>query len=239
MNPRTSSDPDLLRCPRCGADVADPEAGHCSCCGNSLYLGGRTADGTRAPLRMSLGLGQERARPSQRANTPAEGALRASATGQGFAAVRQHHEYARWMSDAPAGFAHVLGMALTALLGVAFAIMALAGALHVPSSDRGLVIAFCVCGGAGLALWGTWRLVRFFQAPLLNRVARVADEREHTYRTKHGIRTRHYATFEFENGLRLEFQVSSAMAAEVVRGDCGVAITRDVFLLAFHRTGPA
>lgn len=238
MNPRASSDQDVLRCPRCGADVEDREAGHCSCCGNSLFLGGRSADGTRVALRMSAGIGQELARPTQRADSPAEGAFRASSTGRGFAAVRQHHEFGRWMEDQPSGIVHVLGMALVVLLGLALAVMALAGALHVPSSDRGLVTAFCVCAGAGLAAWGTWRLVRFYQAPLLHRVARISDERTHTYRTKSGMRTRHYATFEFENGLRLEFQVASGVAEQVVRGDCGVAITRDTFLLAFHRTGP-
>ncbi len=239
MDPRSTADQDLLRCPRCGANVEDPDAGHCSCCGNSLLLGGRTANGTRVPLRMSAGIGQELARPSERALSPAQGAFRASATGQGFAAVRQHHEYERWMQDEPSGLVHVLGMALVVLLGLAFAVMALAGAFHVPHSDRGLVTAVCVCGGAVLALWSTWRLVRFYRAPLLRRVARVVDEREHVYRTKYGLRTRHYATFEFENGLRTEFQVSSGMAEQVARGDCGVAITRDTFLLAFHRTGPA
>ena len=129
-------------------------------------------------------------------------------------------------------------MAAVVALGLAFAAMALGGALHVRGTDRGMVNAICVCIGALLALWNGWRIVRFYQAPLLHRVARVLDERTRTTRTKHGWRTRHYATFEFEGGARQEFPVSAGMAAQVVRGDCGVAITRDTFLLAFHRTGP-
>jgi hypothetical protein len=154
-------------------------------------------------------------------------------------AVRQHYEFARWMQDQPSGSAQILGMAAVVVLGLFFAALALGGALHVRGLDRGIVTATCVCIGVLLALWHGWRLVRFFQAPLLHRVARVVDARTRTTRTKHGWSTRHYATFEFEGGLRLEFPLSSGMAARVARGDCGVAITRDTFLLAFHRTGPA
>ena len=238
MNGRTAVDQDILRCPRCGASVSDHGAGHCECCGSSLGLGGRTADGARAPLRMSPGLGQDPGHTNQRVSSPAQGAFHMSATGQGFAAVRQHHEYGRWMQDAPSGLRHVLSIAFVMALGLAFAVMALAGAIQPTNGHKDLIIVLSVCVGLGLDAWGTWRLVRFFNAPRLNRVACVADERTHTYRTKHGMRTRHYATFEFEHGERLEFQVSSGLAEQVVRGDCGVAITRDTFLLAFHRTGP-
>jgi hypothetical protein len=236
MNESTIRDQDVLRCPRCGASVSDPEAGHCVCCGGSLGMGGHTANGQRTPLRMSPGIGQEIGGPGLRAATPAQGVFRASPTGKGFAAVHRHHECARWMQDAPSGFAHVLGIAFVMALGLAFAVLALAGTLHVKrGGDTGLVVMLFVCVGAGLDAWGTWQLVRFFQAPRLNRVACVADERERTYRTRYGWRTRHYATFEFENGLRQEFSVSTQLVSQIVRGACGVAITRDTILLAFHR----
>ena len=235
----TRSETDVLKCPRCGADVEDPEAGHCACCGNSLMLGGRAADGSRVPLGMSRGMGQGQAAPGLAARSPTQGALRASATGRGLSAVRQHHEFERWMSDEPTGLTTVLGMALVVVLGLAFATMALGGMLHVRGTDRQTVTAVCVVIGAVLALWHGWRILHFYQAPLLHRVACVVDERRFTTRTRYGLRTRHYATFEFEGGLRQEFPVSSRMAAQVGRGACGVAITRDEFLLAFHRTGPA
>jgi len=239
MNGSTAFDQDVLRCPRCGASVSDPGAGHCECCGSSLGLGGRAADGARAPLRMSSGLGQEAGLRTQRASTPARDAFQRSTTGKGFAAVRQHHEYGLWMQDAPSGLSHVLGIACTIALGLVFAVMALTGTIQPTKSHSELFSALFVCVGLVLAGWGTWRLGRFLNAPRLNRIACVADERTHMVRTKHGMRTRNYATFEFESGERLEFQVSSGLAERIVRGDCGVAITRDEFLLAFHRTGPA
>jgi ribosomal protein L37E len=238
MNASTAVDQDLLRCPRCGASVSDAGAGYCACCGSSLGMGGRSANGTRAPLRMSPGLGQDPVLPSQRAPSPAQGAFQLSATGKGFAGVRQHHEFGSWMQDAPYGFSHILGIACTIALGLAFAVMALSGAIQPSKIHSDLFSALFVCVGLGLAGWGTRQLVRFLNAPRLNRIACVADERTHAYRTKYGMRTRHYATFEFEGGERLEFQVPSSVAERIVRGDCGVAITRDVFLLAFHRTGP-
>jgi hypothetical protein len=208
MKTGTTRDTDLIRCSRCGSTARDPEAGHCSCCGNSMHRGSSLA----------MGLPKESARPVD--------------------AVRQHYEYARWMQDQPSGIAQVLGMALVVVLGLALAMLALGGALHVRGTDRDSVTAVCVGIGALLALWNGWRILCFYQAPLLHRVARVVDERTRSTHTQYGWRKRHYATFEFENGLRLEFPVSSGMAAQVVRGACGVAITRDTFLLAFHRTGP-
>lgn len=198
-----------MRCPRCGATARDPVAGHCACCGGSLHT------------QSNLGM---RSRP-QPAPPPA--------------AARGQSEFARGMADQPSGLPQILGMAALIALGLAFVALALGGALHVRGIDRGVVTAVCVCIGALLALYNTWRLVRFYQAPLLHRVALVAHERTRTTRTKHGWRTRHYATFEFEGGGREEFPVSSSVAAQVARGDRGVAITRDTFLLAFHRTGRA
>jgi len=209
MKNGTTSDPDLLRCPRCGSSARDPLAGHCSCCGSSLH----------SLSRLGMGERREPARPA--------------------AVVHQHYEFSRWMQDRPSGIPQVLGMAAVVALGLSFALLALGGRLHVRGTDQGTVTAISVCIGAALALWNGWRIVRFYQAPLLHRVARVVDERARTTRTKHGWRTRHFATFEFEGGTREEFPVSSGMAAQVVRGDRGVAITRDTFLLAFHRTGPA
>jgi hypothetical protein len=154
-------------------------------------------------------------------------------------AVRQNYEFARWMQDQPSGLPQVLGMAAVVVLGLVFVALALGGALQVRGIDRSALTAVCVGIGAVLALWNGWRLMRFYQAPLLHRVARVVDERTRTTHTQYGWRKRHYATFEFEDGLRLEFALSSGTAAQVVRGVCGVAITRDTFLLAFHRTGAA
>jgi len=207
MNSGTTSERDLLRCPRCGSSARDPEAKQCSCCGKSLHSYSRLAMDPRP----------EPAPPQ--------------------AGVRAQREFARWMADQPTGITQVLGLAALVVLGLAFAVLALGGVLHVRGTDRSAVTAICVCIGVVLALWNGWRIVRFYQAPLLHRVACVVDERTRTTRTKHGWRTRHYATFEFEDGSRLEFPVSSGMAAQVARGDCGVAITRDTFLLVFHRAG--
>jgi hypothetical protein len=198
----------IADCPRCGAYVGEPESGRCGCCGSAL-----------AP-RLS--------RP------PALAAVQAPAR-DGFAAVRAHGQYQLWMQDAPAGLSFVLGVALTIGVGLVFAIAALSGSLHSRHGQDHLLVPLFVCVGAGIDAWGVWRLVRFYQAPLLHRVARVAAERERTYRTRNGWRTRHYATFEFEDSTRTEFPVSSALAEQVARDDAGVLITRDSVLLAFHR----
>jgi len=237
MKGSATREQDVLRCPRCGADVNDPGAAYCECCGSSLGLGGRAADGKRVPLRMTNGLGPGPGLPDQPVASPTRVAFQLSATGKGFAAVRQHHEYERWMQDAPSGLVHILGIAFSIVLGIAFAIMALAGKIQPAKQSSDFFVALFVCVGLGIAGWGCWRLVRFFNAPRLNRIAFVADERTHTVRTKHGRRTRHYAIFEFEGGEHMEFEVPSSMAERIARGDCGVAITRDTFLLAFHRTG--
>jgi hypothetical protein len=228
MSQDSATNPQLLDCPRCGASVSDPEAGHCSCCGASIGLGGRDASGARAPLRMTAGPGQALGRqPARVAPAIAKDV---------FAAVRAHGQYELWMQEQPAGLSFVLGIAVTIAIGLVFAIAALSGSLHSRhGSQDGLLVPLFACVGAGIVAWGVWRLVRFYQAPLLQRVARVAAEREHTYRTRHGWRTRHYATFEFEDSTRSEFCVSTALAEQLTQGDGGVAITRDSVLLAFHR----
>jgi hypothetical protein len=218
---RTTEDPLSTRCPRCGADVRDPEATSCACCGSWLA-------NARAPLRMSPELGLPPARPM---------AARAVPAGQGFALVREHAQYELWMQDAPTGLVHALGLGALAAGGLAFALLALLGTFHSRSGSGGPGLFVGV--GLALAAFGGWRLARFLQAPRRNRVARVAEERERLVRTRHGWRTKHYATFEFEDGSREEFPVSTGVASELARGDCGVLITRDVFLLAFHRAGRA
>jgi hypothetical protein len=150
------------------------------------------------------------------------------APAQGLGAVRRQRDFERWMADAPLGIPHLLGLASVVAVGLAFFVLALNGTFH------GVLF---VCAGLGTAAFGVWRLVSFFRAPILNRVACVVDERERIQRTRHGWRTRCYATFEFEDGTREEFPVSSGLAAALVRGDCGVLVTRDIFLLAFHGAG--
>jgi hypothetical protein len=200
-------------------------------------MGGRTFGGERAPLRMSPGLGTQPMVASPRAPAPAAAApARTGPTAPGLAVVRQHREFGRWMQDAPSGLGHVLGVAAMMAMGLAFVVLALTGALHARGGGQnGYVVALFVCVGAAIDAFGTWQLVRFYQAPLLRRVACVIEEHEQAYRTKNGVRVRHYATFEFEDGARAEFQVSRSLAAQIVRGDCGVAISRDTVLLAFHR----
>jgi len=220
-----------LRCPRCGANVVESDAGACSCCGSSLAA-------ARAPMRMAPGLGQDALRAAQRSSTPAQGAFRASPTGQGFAAVHGHPEFGRWMQDEPSGLAYVLGLAGMIAMGLVFVALALGGALKVRhGGESGPVVAIFVLVGAGLAAYAAWMLVNFYKAPFVRRVACVIEEHERTYRTKSGWRTRHYATFEFEDSSRSEFPVSASLAALITRGDSGVLITRNTVLLEFHRAG--
>ncbi|MBK7644496.1 MAG: hypothetical protein IPJ19_15870 [Planctomycetes bacterium] len=224
-----------LRCPRCGAAVEDPLAGHCVCCGSTLGLGGRNAKGERVPLSMSMGMGQALAQSHERALSPVEGAARASRTGQGLSLVRSHRLYEQWMEDSPSGFLDMLGLAGIVALGVLFIVLALGDFFHASHRVHStlpppvfVVLGLCVSG------FGVWKIVRFYQAPLLRRPACVVDERTRISRTKYGWSTHHYAVFEVEGGLREEFRVSSRLADSLARGDCGVLITRDTFLLAFH-----
>jgi hypothetical protein len=220
-----------LRCPRCGANAIESESGSCSCCGSSLAS-------ARAPMRMAPGLGQEALRGAQRSATPAQGVFHASPTGQGFAAVRQQHEFGSWMQDEPSGLSHVLGLAGMMAVGLAFVVLALGGSLKLKhGGESGFVVALFVAAGLGLDAWAAWMLTSFYRAPFVRRIACVIEEHERTYRTKHGWRTRHYATFEFEDGSRSEHSVSASQAALITRGDCGVLITRHSVLLAFHRSG--
>ena len=129
----------------------------------------------------------------------------------------------------------MLGLGFVALLGVLFAVLPLVGAVRGKGHDGALPLFLFVVVGLGMTALGGWMLVRFLRAPLLHRAAAISDERSHTRRTKSGWRTSHYATLEFEDGERREFPVSSALAAELARGDVGLAITRDRVLLAFRR----
>jgi hypothetical protein len=237
MDPRLANELQVLRCPRCGAE-ASADAGHCSCCGSSLGLGGRTASGERVALRMAPGLGQAIGAPPERALSPLQAAQRASPTGQGFAAVRSHMEYARWMADEPTGAFFMLGYALQIAFGLFLAGLVIAGKVHARNgTSNDLMQAVVLVLGFGCSAFAGWQIACYLQAPLLRRVARVADTRSRTYHTKSGWRTRNYATFDFEDGSQHEFQLSSAQAENTARGDCGVLISRYTALLAFHRVG--
>jgi Protein of unknown function (DUF2500) len=234
----TAEDRDALQCPRCGADAADRNAGYCTCCGSSLGLGGRAANGERIALRMGAGLGQEIDARPEHALSPAQGAQRMSPTGQGFAAVHAHAEYVRWMQEEPSCIVHMLGYAVLAALGLLFTLLALTGNVHgKPGYDSGPAVAVVALFGIGMSAFGGWQLNCFLRAPFLQRVARVVDTRSRTTHTKRGWSTRHYATFEFEDGSREEFQVSADETRRPSQGECGVAITRYTALLAFHRAG--
>lgn len=179
-----------------------------------------------------LGLGPVLRRPATvapPASTPA------ASTDERLRCVARHPQYSSWCRERPSGLGHVLGLGFVALLGVGFALMPLLGLARSKPHDGALLMVLFVFVGLGMAALGVWQLTRFFNAPLLHRAALVLDERSHTRRTKSGWRTSHYATLEFEDGERREFPVSSARAAELTRGDAGLAITRDRVLLAFHR----
>jgi len=242
MGRNTAENREAVRCPRCGAEASDQNAGYCLCCGSSLGLGGRAANGERVALRMGAGLGQEIGsrpeRSSTPALTPAQGAQRMSAAGQGFAAVHSHMEYESWMRDEPSCFLHLFGWGALVALGLFMLILGLTGNTHTKAGyDSGMSIAFVAFCALGMITFGGWQLAHFLQAPLLRRVARVADMRSRIQHTKHGWSTKYYATFQFEDGSQEEFRISTGESERTSRGDCGVVITRYTAMLAFHRVG--
>lgn len=141
------------------------------------------------------------------------------------------------MQAEPSGLGHVLQLSFGIGMGVLFAILPLATALGARGSGAApaYLPALSVLIGAGVSAFATRSLVRFLRAPFVRRPARVLCERSRTQRTKRGARTRHYATFEFEDGEQREYAVSAGLAAELGSDDAGLAITRDTVLLAFHR----
>jgi len=74
-------------------------------------------------------------------------------------------------------------------------------------------------------------------APLLRRIGHVADERvEVSGGSNSGsARTSYYATLDFSDGSRSEYQVSHGLAGKLARGDVGMAFTKGGWLLDFER----
>ncbi|MDD3705277.1 MAG: DUF2500 domain-containing protein [Clostridiaceae bacterium] len=75
--------------------------------------------------------------------------------------------------------------------------------------------------------------------PEKNIPAKLVAKRTHTWGGHGGtnVHTSYYATFETENGDRLEFSVSSQFYGMHIEGDAGILTHKDIRFIDFEREG--
>ena len=71
-------------------------------------------------------------------------------------------------------------------------------------------------------------------APEITRSATIVSKRNHVFGSRH-THTCYYATFEFDDGARMEMAVPSALFGLLVEGDAGQLVYKGTQILSFTR----
>jgi len=204
------------RCPQCAAPVKDAEARHCMFCGSLLVR-----------------------------ETPVP---RNSSVAELLAEVERHPEISSWRAHVPssiAAAARPTGQILSGLLLALFALGLLSFASG-PAQAEGatpavfrLFVMLFVALGAGLAIFGVFKIGSLSTAELERIPALIADKRTRVAGGGNDMRARttYFATLERADGTRTEYEVHSARYAEIAQGDYGLAYLRGNVLLDFRRVG--
>ena len=200
------------KCPNCGALPSSGDLRFCGYCGTELPQPQVSTASLRGPL--------------------GDVELR-------FQALDGHAEVPEILTYQPrtgSATASMMGQAIFGLLftGVAFIMTIGFAAIAGPLA---IVPLMMVVVGAVITISGFNRALTYKRSPLERMRAAVVDER---IKVSGGgensrARTTYYATLQFPDGDRREYEVGEDIASDVVPGDIGIAFVKGVALVDFRR----
>lgn len=197
-------------CPTCAAPIREESSKFCAFCGTKLPEAPRVVIEAWAPN-----------------------------SAKRFEAARQHPSTSRLTSLVPSTVSEMTSRwfiacacGALALFGAFVTITGL-GARGSTALPVGFGVALLLVGGA--LTWGAIQHARrFASAPVTRAIAVVADERVSVSGGKHASTT-YYATFEFEDGARVEVEVGEELASGLAIHDIGMVYVKRGVLLGFSR----
>lgn len=203
----------VVQCPACGGKLTQPLPSICPYC--------------RAALAVSVTAGPPAARPPD------------SVLAERLAAAERDPEVARLMIREVMGSTPYLQGGFTVVFGIVFLgiLFFMLSRVRGFSDEFTLVPVLMVIIMLTVVIAAVIKLGSHASAPLLRRIGHVADERvEVSGGSNSGsARTSYYATLDFSDGSRSEYQVSHGLAGKLARGDVGMAFTKGGWLLDFER----
>jgi hypothetical protein len=202
-----------LKCPACGAKLAEASASDCIYCGAVLAA-------AEAPV-------------------PAAASQTLSLS-ERFAAAERHPGFRQLQRHEPSSGPHLVQNAVGLVGGVVFAAIALALSSGFVNNEffglmRFMPLLF-VAVGVGMVIFYLSRMTKLVSSPLERRTALIADKRtEVSGGGNSDARTRYFVTLEFKDGRREEYDVSGDLTGQVASGDVGVAYLKGQTVLDFRR----
>jgi len=205
---------EVVKCPACGGKLPQPLPSVCPYC--------------RAALAVSVTATPRAAQPPH------------SALSERLAAAERDPEVARLMIREVMGSTPYLQGGFTVVFGIVF----LGILFFMLSRIRGffsdgftLVPVLMVAIMLTVVIAAVIKLGSHASAPLLRRIGHVADERVEVSGASNSgsARTSYYATLDFADGSRSEYQVAHGLAGKLARGDVGMAYMKGDWLLDFER----
>lgn len=164
-------------------------------------------------------------------------------------AVVKHPEYPASLSATPSSVHLYAGSGCIVVFGAIFALAALIMSFIAPRSMgefgpasfvRVLLLVFAAVG-AGLAVWGIFRLVKLSQSRLMRLPALVVDKRidvsgggQTSQSSASRVSTSYYVTLALGDGGRRELEAQGKLYGKLAQNDTGVAYIRYRSLLDFR-----
>jgi uncharacterized protein DUF2500 len=207
---------EVVKCPACGGKLPQPLPYICPYC--------------RAALAVSVTAAPQGTPPPH------------SILSERFAAAERDPEVARLMIREVMGSAAYFQSGFTVVFGIVFVgiIVFMLGLFNSVDGLPGFVSVVPVIMlviGVAVVVGAVMRLGSHASSPLLRRIGHIADERvEVSGGSNNGsARTSYYATLDFSDGSRSEYQVTRSLAGKLARGDLGLAYSKGGWLLDFER----
>lgn len=200
------------RCPNCGAVPSRTAARFCEYCGTEL----------------------PRLEPAPAAPSSPFGDLE-----RRFADLEVHPDVPELLAYSPPTSVFGIQTAMSVAVLALFAIVGLAISIAFLGACPPLgflPLAIVAIGGFALLKQLT-RTASARNAPLEKRPAIVVDERTSVSGggESRSLRTLYYATLQFQDGTRREFDVFAGVAGKITRGDMGIAYLKGDYLVQFGR----
>jgi hypothetical protein len=202
-----------MKCPSCGATISEGSR-KCVFCGEAVAAGATSSAAAEQPTNVF-----ERIRQSPQ--------------------FQQASGVERLSQIAKPGLA-------TLAIPVVFLIVFVTAALGMAGMAASMAPPIFVVVPVGLAVIGIMMGVavirggiRIAKAPLVPRAAVVRAKRTSVSGDSNGASTSYYATFEFSDGSRSEFSLSSVLYSQIAERDGGVLFSRAETVAAFDRVTEA
>jgi len=160
-------------------------------------------------------------------------------------AVENHPEYLALLKVKPSAGPLYGRFGCIAFFGVIFAAVPIF-MMNALSSGMGgsfpgvfvVFLLFFIAVGAGMTIWGIFRLIKLSGSKLTRPPALVVDKRIAVRGGgSHGssASTHYYVTLELGDGERRELEAREKLYGKITKDDAGVAYIQDRFLLDYHR----